>query len=79
MTTPDPGPPETADRSAAVAATADHVLSVLGSLRGLDLDGVRPAAAYRLDGGAHFPEACPTEARPVEARPLEGERADAAV
>ncbi|MGI5336024.1 hypothetical protein ACQEVS_00795 [Streptomyces sp. CA-181903] len=64
MTTPDPGPPETTGRSAVVAATADHVLSVLGSLRELDLDGVAPAAAYRPDGIAH---------------PREGERADAAV
>ncbi|MEU5129774.1 hypothetical protein [Streptomyces mobaraensis] len=72
MTTPDPGPPEAAGRTAAVAATADHVLSVLGSLRALDLDGVRPAAAYR-------PDTVAPEARPLEARPLEGERTDAAV
>ncbi|MFI0742305.1 hypothetical protein ACH4PU_30165 [Streptomyces sp. NPDC021100] len=69
MTTPDPGPPETVGRTAAVAATADHVLSVLGTLRGLDLDGVRPAAEYRPD----------TAGRSPQARPLEGERADAAV
>ncbi|MBC2876529.1 MULTISPECIES: hypothetical protein [Streptomyces] len=76
MTTPDPGPPETAGRTAAVAATADHVLSVLGALRGLDLDGVRPAAEYRPDGVAYRPAAAD---RSPHARPLEGERADAAV
>ncbi|MGK5638182.1 hypothetical protein ACSNOK_07655 [Streptomyces sp. URMC 126] len=67
MTAPDPGPPERAVRPAAVAATADHIRSVLGSLRELDLDGVRPAAAYHP---AYHPD---TAYRP------EGKRADGTV
>ncbi|MBZ4320941.1 hypothetical protein [Streptomyces huiliensis] len=56
MTIPDPGPHEAADRRAAVAATADHVRSVLGTLRELDLDGVAPAAAYHPAAAAGRPE-----------------------
>lgn len=41
------GIPLAADRHAAVAATADHIHSVVAVLRELDLDHTPPAAAYR--------------------------------
>ncbi|GAA1041016.1 hypothetical protein [Streptomyces murinus] len=42
-----------ADRHAAVAATADHIHSVVSILRELDFGETAPAAAYRAEQEAH--------------------------
>ncbi|MFE7594484.1 hypothetical protein ACFU6K_34275 [Kitasatospora sp. NPDC057512] len=40
-----------AERHAAVAATAEHIRSVVAVLRELDLGDTPPATAFRADGG----------------------------
>ena len=47
------GLPLPADRPAAVAATADHIHSVVSVLRELDFGETVPAAAYRAGQEAH--------------------------
>ncbi|KUN81150.1 amidase [Streptomyces bungoensis] len=47
------GLPLPADRHAAVAATADHIHSVVAVLRELDFDDIPPALAYRAAEEAH--------------------------
>ncbi|MBO8184591.1 hypothetical protein [Streptomyces spirodelae] len=46
------GLPLPADRHAEVAATADHIHSVVSVLRELDFGDTPPAAAYRADDSA---------------------------
>ncbi|GAA2710077.1 MULTISPECIES: hypothetical protein [Streptomyces] len=55
------GLPLSADRHALVAATAQHIHSVVSVLRELDFGDVPPAAAYRADG-AHLEEEPPRAA-----------------
>ncbi|MEV0598698.1 hypothetical protein AB0I82_05250 [Streptomyces sp. NPDC050315] len=43
------GVPLRDDRHAVVAATADHILSVVRRLRELDLADIPPAPSYRVD------------------------------
>ncbi|MER6138537.1 hypothetical protein ABT174_00550 [Streptomyces sparsogenes] len=47
------GLPLPADRHAAVAATADHIHSVVAILRELDFGDTPPAAAYRAGEEKH--------------------------
>ncbi|MEU1669878.1 hypothetical protein ACI2L4_34335 [Streptomyces sparsogenes] len=47
------GLPLPADRHAAVAATADHIHSVVAVLRELDFGDTPPAAAYRAGEEKH--------------------------
>ncbi|MEV7503104.1 hypothetical protein [Streptomyces sp. NPDC093018] len=47
------GLPLPADRHAAVAATANHIHSVVALLRELDFGETAPAAAYRAGQEAH--------------------------
>ncbi|MFJ3218906.1 hypothetical protein ACIPLC_23645 [Kitasatospora sp. NPDC086801] len=44
------GLPLPADRHSSVAATANHLLSVIAVLRELDFGDTPPAGAYRADG-----------------------------
>lgn len=43
------GVPLRGDRHPVVAATADHILSVVSRLRELDLADIPPANSYRVD------------------------------
>ncbi|WP_405959313.1 hypothetical protein OG239_35635 [Streptomyces sp. NBC_00868] len=47
------GLPLTNERHAGVAATADHIHSVVSVLRELDFGDTPPAAAYRAGGEQH--------------------------
>ncbi|MFJ4651578.1 hypothetical protein ACIP5Y_09935 [Nocardia sp. NPDC088792] len=47
------GLPLPADRHAAVAATANHIHSVVSVLRELDFADITPAAAYRTEQEQH--------------------------